>query len=60
MSKINELFNQPVQVINVGLPTFAEDLKKQKVPVQHVDWRPVAGGNKKIQALLERIKKSQT
>ncbi|MEW5693228.1 MAG: fdrA domain protein [Candidatus Hydrogenedentota bacterium] len=56
MSKINELFNEEIKVINVGIPTFAEDLKKQGVPVQNVDWRPPAAGNKKIQALLDKIR----
>lgn len=48
-----------VSVINVGLPSFADDLKKQGLEVTHVDWRPPAGGNKRIQELLEKVKRSQ-
>lgn len=34
-----------LQVINVGLESFAEDLRAEGVPVVHVDWRPPAGGD---------------
>ncbi len=60
MEPIRKLFSQSVKVINIGLPSFAEDLKNQGIPVVHVDWRPPAGGNKKIQDLLDRIKREQT
>lgn len=56
MTKINELFNKELKVINIGLESFYNDLKKQKVPVVHVDWRPVAGGNKKMASLLSKLK----
>ncbi len=56
---ISGLFDQPIQVINVGVPSFSDDLKRQGVPVRHVDWRPPAGGNKRIQALLRRIKNGE-
>ncbi|MFA5524471.1 MAG: hypothetical protein WDA24_08935 [Tissierellales bacterium] len=56
MSKINELFNKEVKVINIGLESFYNDLKKQKVSVTHVNWRPAAGGNKKLASLLSRLK----
>ena len=60
MSEILKLFETgKVAAINLGLPSFAEDLKKQAVPVTHVDWRPPAGGNKRIAELLEKVKRSQ-
>jgi len=59
MNNIKELFKKGPKVINVGLQRFTEDLKKQGVHVQGVDWRPPAGGNKKILKLLDRIKKGQ-
>jgi hypothetical protein len=55
MSKLSSFFNKNVQVINIGIPSFAEDLTRQGVANIHVDWRPPAGGNRKIQALLEKI-----
>lgn len=56
MNKINELFNKDLKVINMGLESFYKDLKSQKVKVTHVDWRPTAGGNKKMASLLSRLK----
>ncbi len=57
MSNINQLFNKELKVINMGLKSFAEDLKSQEVKVLHVDWRPPAGGNKRMAALLAKLKK---
>ena len=34
------LFNQPLNVINVGIAMFSDDLKKQNVPVTQLDWTP--------------------
>ena len=43
-------------VINVGIVSFFEDLVSQGVEVEHVDWRPPAGGNERLMAILERMK----
>ncbi len=40
MSKINELFNKELKVINVGLESFHNDLENQEVKSTHVNWRP--------------------
>ncbi len=56
MSKVNELFNKELKVVNIGLESFYNDLKKQKVSAIHVNWRPAAGGNKKLASLLSRLK----
>lgn len=42
--KINELFTQDLIVINMGLETFAENLKKEGVAALQMNWRPPAGG----------------
>lgn len=55
MSKLNELFKQNIKVINIGIPSFAQDLTQQGVVNIHVEWRPPAGGNRKIQALLAKV-----
>ena len=34
-----------IEVVNVGLPMFAEAVRAQDRPVRHVDWRPPAGGD---------------
>lgn len=44
-----------LQVINVGLESFAEDLRAEGVPVVHVDWRPPAGGDARLAALLDAL-----
>lgn len=56
MTKVNDLFNKELKVINIGLQSFSEDLRKQEVKAVHVDWRPTAGGNKKMQDLLSKLK----
>ncbi len=67
MSKINELFGQDLNVINIGLELIEEDLKKQDVPVTQLKWAPPGGGNPKVihaldsleqSALLEKIEKA--
>jgi FdrA protein len=42
--------------INAGLESFAESLEAQEADVVHVDWRPPAGGNEALMAILERMK----
>ncbi len=42
--------------INVGLDSFTASLKTQEVEVVQVDWKPTAGGNADLAALLEKMK----
>ncbi len=51
-----DAFHRPLAAINVGLEAFAESLTAQGAEVVHVDWRPPAGGNARLMALLERMK----
>jgi FdrA protein len=51
----NALLAAPPRVVNVGLGIFAESLRAQGVPVIDVDWRPPAGGDPELLALLERL-----
>ncbi len=51
------VMQKPLEAINVGLESFAENLAAQGVPVLQVDWRPPAGGNEKLMAILQRMKK---
>ena len=44
-----------VAVINAGLRSFALDLQSAGTPVVHYQWAPIAGGNKKLARLLERL-----
>lgn len=54
-TKINTLFEQELRIINMGLMTFADNLKDQNAIVVQMDWRPPAGGNEKLMALLEKL-----
>lgn len=56
MNKINKLFSSDLKVINMGLESFQKDLKSQDVDAVQMNWRPVAGGNPKMIALLNRLK----
>ncbi|MFQ5864987.1 MAG: acyl-CoA synthetase FdrA [bacterium] len=51
------VLQQSVEVINVGLESFAASISAQKASVIHVDWRPPAGGNDKLISILKRMKK---
>ena len=44
-----------VEVVNVGLPMFADAVADQGVPVQHVDWRPPAGGDPDLVRALTTV-----
>jgi DNA-binding TFAR19-related protein (PDSD5 family) len=54
-TKIDEMLQKPLIVINLGLKKFAESLEEQKVEVIQVDWIPPAGGDKEMMDLLEQI-----
>ncbi|MEI8418121.1 hypothetical protein WCU96_26540, partial [Escherichia coli] len=43
------MFNQPLNVINVGIEMFSDDMKKQNVPVTQLDWTPP--GQRNIQVV---------
>lgn len=46
---------QPMRVINIGLESFAEDLRSADIPVVQMDWRPPAGGDMRLVALLDSL-----
>lgn len=46
----------PVAAINVGLEPFYDSLVAQGAQAVQVDWRPPAGGNEKLAAILARLK----
>ena len=51
------VLHQPLAAINVGLESFTASLVAQGAPVIQVDWRPPAGGNERLAAILERMKR---
>lgn len=52
-----EALTAPVAAINVGLESFHESLISQGARAVHLDWKPPAGGNERLAALLQRMKK---
>ena len=52
-----ERLTQPLAAINVGLESFYDSLISQGAQAVHVEWRPPAGGNEKLAALLAKMKK---
>ncbi|KLU59491.1 membrane protein FdrA [Peptococcaceae bacterium CEB3] len=52
---IRDLFVTELAVINLGVPSFYEDLLRQGQPVIQVDWKPPAGGNQEMVAALEKL-----
>ena len=58
MTKVDlGVLKNPLAGINVGLESFTESLTEQGAQVVHVDWKPVAGGNERLNSILERMKK---
>jgi hypothetical protein len=55
VKKIRELFSKELVVINMGLESFADNLRKEDVKVLPMDWKPPTGGNKRLIALLEKL-----
>lgn len=53
-----DAFAAPLSAINVGLETFHTSLVDQGAKSVHVEWRPPAGGNEKLLALLDRMRGS--
>ena len=52
-----EQLKQPLAAMNVGLESFYESLTSQGAQAVHVEWRPPAGGNERLAALLQKMKK---
>lgn len=54
-NKVNTLFAKKIQIVNFGIKSFYDDNKKQGIPSVHVDWKPVAGGNKELASILDDL-----
>jgi FdrA protein len=51
-----EFLSQPVAAINVGLESFYDSLREQGAEAVHVEWKPPAGGDERLQAILLKMK----
>jgi len=55
MSTIEDLFQEKIVAINVGLRQFTDSLAEQTVEVIQVDWSPPAGGDIEMAELLDML-----
>jgi FdrA protein len=53
-------FGDRLAAITIGLESFYDSLVAQGADAIHVDWRPPAGGNEALMAILERLKPGAT
>jgi hypothetical protein len=53
--KKKTILAEKLKVVNIGISTFADDLRSQEVEVIHVDWKPPAGGDIEMLKLLEKL-----
>ena len=53
--KVEELLQEQLVVINIGLRGFAESFEEQEVEVAQVDWIPPAGGDQEMIDLLGKL-----
>jgi FdrA protein len=49
--------SSPLSALNVGVESFYDSLISQGAEAVQVEWRPPAGGNEKLMALLAKMKK---
>lgn len=49
------LFRRQLRVVNLGLPSFADDVRSQATPVIDPSWAPPAGGDPRAIAALNAI-----
>ena len=49
------LLEGPPRVINIGLTSFADDLKKQDAEIINIDWSPPARGNIELANILAKL-----
>lgn len=55
--KVDELFNSVPRVINVGVESFTDSITTYGGKAVQYDWRPLAGGNKKLIHILNELEK---
>jgi FdrA protein len=53
--KILDLFRSELIVVNVGPKSFADVLEKQGFETLQVDYKPAAGGDRRMMEMLEYL-----
>ncbi len=54
-NKGSSILTEDLKVVNIGISTFADDLRSQGVKVANVNWKPPAGGDVEMSKLLEKL-----
>jgi hypothetical protein len=52
---MDNILENELVVINIGIIEFAEALREQQVPIVHVDWRPSTKEDEELENLLESL-----
>jgi hypothetical protein len=52
-AKRKGIIGRELKVINVGIPSLADDIESQEVKVVRVDWEPPARGGKETLKIPE-------
>ena len=53
MNGINELFDQRLVCVNMGLEVFFDAMNAQGLSCAHVEWNPPAGGDPRLMEILD-------
>lgn len=53
--RVTDLLAAGPKVVNCGVADFAASMRAQGLTVAQVDWRPPAGGDPEMIALLEKL-----
>jgi FdrA protein len=54
-NKLDDLLQNGLLAINIGVYDFADSLKTQGVEVVHINWTPPAGGDPDMIELLDKL-----
>lgn len=55
VDKEKSLFEQELEVLNIGLEGFAQELADQGIVVTQLNWSPPAGGDAEMADILSKL-----
>ena len=53
--KNKTVLQDKINIINIGVETFAKELQELGITVIHLDWQPPARGDSQIAVLLSKM-----
>lgn len=56
ISKLDQLLNEEIFIINIGLDLFAQTFSQLEVPNIAIDWQPPASGDQDLNDILSALK----